>query len=117
MYDEDGCCPTHMLCNEELDSLHRCELQGETVYETQTMNPASDCYTCRCVEDFDNSTVVGNPHCREDRCNILENHIEQIYEGCAPIYFNNRCCPEEFVCRKLVFLIVMIRNLIHFFSL
>lgn len=97
-YAADKCCSTGTVCGDDLAQLNKCEFEGDTYYEGQRMYAMNKCYTCSCVQGFDNSTTEANPNCRRQRCNILLNDVGDLYNGCAPVYYKNVCCPIEFRC-------------------
>lgn len=100
-YAAAKCCSTGTVCGDDLLQLDKCELEGDTYLEGQRMYTKVGCYTCNCVKGFDNGTAVEeNANCRRQRCNILLNDVGDLYNGCAPIYYKNVCCPIEFRCRK-----------------
>lgn len=47
------------------------------------------------------SGTLVSPYCEEIFCEIQLHHAEDVYRGCAPIYYGqNACCPHEFHCGK-----------------
>lgn len=72
------------------------------------MNPKKDsCYQCICARGFDTSIPVHkNQHCKKYDCGHELHHLNDIRNGCVPVFFgNDRCCPIEYRCRKYLFIL------------
>ncbi|XP_039453080.1 kielin/chordin-like protein [Culex pipiens pallens] len=101
-YEKGQCCSSGApVCGEDkIEQLAECYFEGELYREGQKMYPTEEsCYSCHCQKGFDNSTVVGNPHCQEVNCGIELRSSERLARGCIPVYFgNDRCCPISWRC-------------------
>lgn len=103
-YTINSCCATKTICDEaEVKSLHTCWYEGKDFHGGNLIYPpGSPCYKCLCDEKFDNSTAIPeNKNCKPVDCGIEVHAMNNIQQGCVPVYFNdNYCCPVEFRCRK-----------------
>lgn len=101
-YSEDSCCSTGRVCGEEKAKATQCYFEGESYIAGQRMYPAKElCYTCLCTSGFDNSTIYGNPNCKQVNCGFDMRYSEKLKSGCIPVYLgNNKCCPIDWRCRK-----------------
>lgn len=100
-YEKGSCCSSGApVCGDKIEKLAECYLGGELYREGQRMYPEEDsCYSCLCQKGFDNSTIVGNPHCQEINCGIELRGAHRVARGCIPVYFgNDRCCPISWRC-------------------
>uniref|UniRef100_A0A336LZ04 CSON008080 protein n=1 Tax=Culicoides sonorensis TaxID=179676 RepID=A0A336LZ04_CULSO len=97
IYDEDSCCSTGKLCGEERAKAHKCYFEDKEYLAGEKIHKG--CYKCLCQPGFDNSTIVGNPHCKEVSCGLHLHYVRELFEGCIPVYFqNNKCCPITWRC-------------------
>lgn len=105
-YNEDSCCSTGRVCGEAKAKADKCYLEGKEYIVGQRIYPASRAsYKCLCRHGFDNSTIVGNPNCKEMKCGFEMHYGNQLRDGCIPIYYdNNKRCAIDWRCRKFNFL-------------
>lgn len=99
-----NCCANKYICEEEEIAKYKtCEYNGVTYQKGSTIYPTRDsCYKCLCDDNFDNSTYIGNPLCKEIDCGISLRYTPNLQKGCIPIYYgNDQCCPIDWKCRKL----------------
>ncbi|XP_063709743.1 uncharacterized protein LOC134838198 [Culicoides brevitarsis] len=96
---KDKCCG-QAVCGDERDKLSRCYMDGREFYEGEKMYPEEErCHTCICHKEFDNSTIVGNPHCYEIDCGIQLRYMTNLQKNCVPVYYGtNKCCPIDWRC-------------------
>lgn len=97
------CCASEFICDPvEIERLPKCIIDGVTYNLGDKIYPDSvNCYQCLCTENFDNTTIIGNPNCNEVDCGTTLNYLTELYAGCAPVYLENtECCPIEWRCRK-----------------
>jgi len=98
----DSCCSTKTICDaEEIKKLPRCYVDGREYVEGNLIYPQNEpCYKCLCNDKYDNSTSPAkNPFCKRVDCGITLLQLNNLQEGCVPVYFNdNFCCPLEFRC-------------------
>lgn len=101
-FEATKCCSTNKVCGDDRNALAKCVLDGREYYEGAKMYPDKEsCYSCICAKDFDNTTVVGNPHCREVDCGFQLRYMSRVQTGCVPVYFGDeKCCPIGWRCRK-----------------
>lgn len=106
--EKGHCCTKKKVCGDDRNALEKCNLDGTDYYEGQKMYPEKEsCYSCTCVKDFDNSTIIGNPHCDEVDCGIQLRHMSKLQKECVPVYYGNeRCCPISWRCRKFLTLLI-----------
>lgn len=99
-YTPSDCCSSNKVCGKEVEKLAECYLEGERYMEGQKMYPKEEsCYSCHCQKGFENSTIVGNPNCKEINCGIEVHYAGRLMDGCIPIYFGtDRCCPISWRC-------------------
>lgn len=86
----------------EKAELATCYLNNEKYFEGQKMMPGSNpCHECLCQKNFDNSTILNNPHCSAVNCFLQLKSLSFIQRGCIPIYYGEKvCCPIDWKCRK-----------------
>lgn len=85
----------------EIESLAQCKFEGEIYLEGEKFYPEKEkCFSCICREGFDGSSIRGNPHCREIDCGIELRYFKELRNGCIPVYYEDRCCPTDWKCRK-----------------
>lgn len=101
----DSCCSTGKLCNDDFKNTDKCFFEGKEYFVGQKMYPKNlKCHSCLCVSGFDNSTIVGNPNCKEVQCGFYLHYSDRLYKGCIPVYYgDNTCCPIDWRCRKCDF--------------
>uniref|UniRef100_A0A336KIJ8 CSON010872 protein n=1 Tax=Culicoides sonorensis TaxID=179676 RepID=A0A336KIJ8_CULSO len=96
-YEEDSCCSAGKLCGEEKAKAHKCYFENKEYLAGEKMYKG--CYKCLCQPGFDNSTIVGNPHCKEIKCGFQLHYSSKLFDGCIPVYYeNNKCCPISWRC-------------------
>lgn len=105
VYDVDSCCSTGTVCGEAKAKAYKCYFEGKEYIAGQRMYPATlSCYTCLCRNGFDNSTIVGNPNCKEASCAFDLHYSDKLLSGCIPVYYgDNECCPIDWRCRKFCY--------------
>jgi len=98
----DSCCVTKTICKQEdIKKLAKCYVENQEYFEGNLIYPTkAPCYKCLCNEKYDNSTPpASNPFCKRVDCGISLHQLNNLQEGCVPVYFNdNYCCPLEFRC-------------------
>lgn len=80
-----------------------CHVEGKAYHVGEVIYPeANRCYRCNCAEDYDNSTAIHeNKNCHRINCGIELYNLNNIRDGCVPLYFGeNSCCPIESICRE-----------------
>lgn len=100
--EKGNCCSGKKFCGDEKANLSKCYLDGHEYYEGQKMYPEHEsCYTCICAKGFENTTMVGNPHCDEIDCGTELRYMHRLQTECVPMYFkDSKCCPIGWRCRK-----------------
>lgn len=77
----------------------KCRFEGKTYFEGQRIAPKNLCYSCLCTKTFTNLPVERNPNCKRRDCGFSVWNMNEIRQGCAPIYNgNNACCPSDWRC-------------------
>lgn len=57
------------------------------------------CHKCVCSATFDNKQPVPeNKDCVKINCNIELFDIDNVKDGCIPIYHKDSCCPYDWRC-------------------
>lgn len=57
------------------------------------------CHKCVCSSDFDaTKPVPENKDCVKINCNIELFDIDNVKDGCIPIYHKDSCCPYDWRC-------------------
>lgn len=93
------------LEEQEIEELAQCKYDGEIYLEGEKFYPEKEkCWSCICKPGFNDSTIIGNPNCREIDCGIELRYFQELRKGCIPIYYEDRCCPTDWKCRKYFFL-------------
>jgi len=94
-YEIDSCCANGKVCDKDREKLAKCYVEGKEYHEGQKIYPdLVSCQKCICKPGFDNSTIVGNPNCKQVECGLLLHYGEKLMIGCASIYYgDNKCCP------------------------
>lgn len=86
---------------EEIEALAQCKYDGEIYLEGEKFYPEKEkCHSCICKANFDTSTIRDNPNCREIDCGIELRYFQELRNGCIPVYYEDRCCPTDWKCRK-----------------
>lgn len=87
---------------EEIEALAQCKYDGEIYLEGEKFYPEKErCHSCICNRDFDAETPIrNNTHCREIDCGIELRNFQELRNGCIPVYYEDRCCPTDWKCRK-----------------
>lgn len=98
------CCANKIICDkEEIEKLPTCTFDDRTYRLGESIYPKDyPCHKCICGEDFDGSKVEDNPQCQIVNCGIEITNFSKIRKGCVPVYFENRCCPITYRCRKFI---------------
>lgn len=79
----------------------QCKYDDEIYLEGEKFYPLTEkCHSCICHEKFNGTYIRGNPHCREIDCSIELLYFRELRIGCIPIYYEDRCCPTDWKCRK-----------------
>lgn len=113
------CCATDFVCDPtEVARLPKCYVDNKEYLMGDPIHSGiPNCYQCFCTENFDNTTIIGNPDCRPVDCGTTLNYLKEIYDGCAPVYLENtECCPIEWHCRKIYEFILQIDLSLNFIS-
>lgn len=86
----------------KIDQMTKCHFEGETYHLNQRFYPKNaECYHCLCLEGFNNGTAVEeNSCCEKIDCGMEVRHLNDIRNGCVPVYYESGCCPIEIKCRK-----------------
>lgn len=100
----NDCCAKNIICDkEEIEKLPTCSFDNRIYRLGETIYPKDfPCHKCICGENFDGSKVEDNPQCQIVDCGIEITNFNKIRKGCVPVYFENRCCPITYRCRKLI---------------
>lgn len=88
--------------------LKTCDVDGKTYYEGQQFEPKNTGKICICSADWDGS-MSNMSLCKDINCGLELHHQDEIMGRCAPVFYGNRLCPNEFQCRKFlsgIFLII-----------
>ncbi|XP_067006960.2 kielin/chordin-like protein isoform X2 [Anabrus simplex] len=101
----DTCCPTQIVCENEVNIT--CSYGGKTFLEGEIFHPESQrCLMCRCQDNFGLTgerdgrpkTLSEGGSCQPIPCNIGVVKMEEVNQRCAPIFMTHACCPWEFYC-------------------
>lgn len=77
----------------------QCQVGRNSYYEGQKfVAPKDKCEVCTCQKGFKGEFV--KPYCKPINCNIGLNNALEFRKYCAPMYFNNDCCPIGWECGK-----------------
>ncbi|XP_058831059.1 uncharacterized protein LOC131689784 [Topomyia yanbarensis] len=95
-YKPNSCCSSGKVCGKERNTLAKCHLNGDEYLAGQKMHPATNkCLTCICHEKFNEANIAYDPNCYESICGFELFYAKQAYNGGAPVYYEDRCCPWE----------------------
>lgn len=95
-YKPNSCCSSGKVCGEDKQKLAKCTVNGDNFLAGQRMYPDSNkCFTCICHEGFNEANVNSDPNCYESICNFELFDAKEAYNGGAPVYYEERCCPWE----------------------
>ncbi|XP_055629551.1 uncharacterized protein LOC129770623 [Toxorhynchites rutilus septentrionalis] len=95
-YKPNSCCSAGQLCGEAKLKASKCSLDGEQYLEGQRMHPAGNkCLTCICHSKFNEVNMKTDPNCYETTCGFELFYAKQAYNGGAPVYYGDNCCPWE----------------------
>lgn len=88
---------------EKIRSLKTCEVDGRTYRHGERIYPENACYTCHCVDGYNNVTShADNPNCSKVNCG-MELQMNNLREGCVPVYYKTpNCCAIDHKCRKFL---------------
>ena len=89
----DACCASDIKCDSDLESLAKCEVNGQTFYAGQKVEkfPDDPCKRCWCGPD-------GELTCKTRECD-LGNSLN-LLKGCVPVFRKDKCCPVDWLCPK-----------------
>lgn len=100
-YALDKCCSVDKVCGKEIDKLAECSFEGKTYREGQMMYANDSLDKCLCTKDFDSGAKIEeNPNCAHIKCGV-NLQIDELMQGCVPIYYTNAGCVISWRCRKL----------------
>ncbi|XP_070496690.1 uncharacterized protein [Chironomus tepperi] len=93
-YEQDKCCKSRDVCDDDLKNLTTCNFHGKQYYEGEQMEPEQACYSCWCGRDFEDKPAHQNRYCKRINCNIDLHYSDRLHDGCVPIYYKTEdCCP------------------------
>lgn len=90
-----SCCADEFKCDDEVDELGECEVDGKIYKHGEKMYPHKDpCLVCLCQAGWDGS--LSSPQCSHADCGLSQS--PELLKGCQPIYRDDVCCPVDWVC-------------------
>ncbi|XP_042890911.1 kielin/chordin-like protein [Penaeus japonicus] len=102
LYSPDQCCSTDEECQ---DPTTPPDLQtravgcswGNKTYQIGDKMYFNDlpCQSCVCTSEFTSPT---GPGCSKIDCGFEFRYTSRIAEGCVPIFFEEKCCPIDWMC-------------------
>ncbi|XP_001659089.2 uncharacterized protein LOC110678888 [Aedes aegypti] len=95
-YKPNSCCSSGSVCGDDKKKLAECTTNDESYLAGQRMHPSSDkCLTCICHSGFNETNITNDPNCYESICGFELFYAKHVYNGGAPVYYGDRCCPWE----------------------
>ncbi|XP_062554075.1 uncharacterized protein LOC134219372 [Armigeres subalbatus] len=95
-YKPDRCCSTGSVCGDDRKKLARCINQNKVSLAGERMYPSSNkCLKCICHAGYNETNAANDPNCYETVCGFELFYATQVYNGAAPVYYDDHCCPWE----------------------
>lgn len=95
-HDHEKCCSTDYTCP-PFDKTPTCIVNNNTYYEGQYFSSPDPCVECICQKGFKGKYV--EPFCKKVNCGTGFRGFH-IQNKCAPVFYEELCCPIEWECRK-----------------
>lgn len=95
-YKPNSCCSAGSVCGDDKKKLAECTTKDEVFLAGQRMYPSSNkCLTCICHARYNQTNIATDPNCYETICGFELFYAKHVYNGGAPVYYEDRCCPWE----------------------